>query len=377
MTRLTRGQFASLKLLIAGFIGADLFAAWVWATRPTRIYSDWLGLSGPRSDSPFSRVVNWAAWNDGPRTPSGLVALFDLGEFVFAAVLLFGLFLLIVFLLSPRKTETPMWRRMTVKIGALRFRMRTAVVLIAIIALYLSWEIGAPRTWRVRSEYLRKAQQAARGVESNLPTLREIREDRPDRVRRGASFDPARRDLQQRRAAAASAVAFEELKQPEVDLQLARLVFFTELKHKYEQAANDPWKPVAPDRPSPTTETAAAEWLHLGDYPRALAVYDELARAYPDLVEAHSRSAWLRATCPDALYRDGKRAVESAQRACELTHWQNPAEIEVLAAACAEAGDFGSAVKWQEKAVSLTADPGRVSACQKRLDVYREGKPFR
>ena len=110
---------------------------------------------------------------------------------------------------------------------------------------------------------------------------------------------------------------------------------------------------------------------------RALAVYDELARTYPELVEAHSRSAWLRATCPDAQYRDGKLAVESARRTCELTDWHNPGELEVLAAACAEAGDFGSAVKWQEKALTLTVEPADVQSCQKRLGLYLAGKPFR
>ena len=98
---------------------------------------------------------------------------------------------------------------------------------------------------------------------------------------------------------------------------------------------------------------------------------------YPDLVEAHSRSAWLRATCPDAQFRDGKLAVESARRACELTDWHNPGELEVLAAACAEAGDFESAVKWQEKALALTVEPADIESCQQRLTQYRAGKSFR
>jgi tetratricopeptide (TPR) repeat protein len=127
----------------------------------------------------------------------------------------------------------------------------------------------------------------------------------------------------------------------------------------------------------PQTEEEAADWLRLHDYRRALAVYDELARAYPDLVEAHSRSAWLRATCPDEQYPDGELAVESARRACELTNWHNPGELEVLASACAEAGDFGSAVKWQEKVLTLTVEPAGVQSCQKRLAQYLAGKPFR
>jgi tetratricopeptide (TPR) repeat protein len=162
-----------------------------------------------------------------------------------------------------------------------------------------------------------------------------------------------------------------------VDVLLAKLIVNTERKRKYERAAANPLNSVARDRPLPQTEEEAADWLRLGDYRRALAVYDELARTYPDLVEAHSRSAWLRATCPDAQYRDGKVAVESARRACELTDWQNPGELEVLAAACAEAGDLGSAVKWQEKVLTLTVEPAGVQSCQQRLALYRAGKPFR
>jgi hypothetical protein len=49
----------------------------------------------------------------------------------------------------------------------------------------------------------------------------------------------------------------------------------------------------------------------------------------------------------------------------------------VLAAACAEAGDFESAVKWQQKALTLIVEPADVESCQQRLALYRAGKPFR
>ena len=188
--------------------------------------------------------------------------------------------------------------------------------------------------------------------------------------------DSARRVYFRAKAADASGIAVKELKKQEVDVLLAKLVASTEGKLKYQRAAANPLNAVAPDRPLPQTEKEAADWLRLRDYRRALAVYDELARTYPELVEAHSRSAWLRATCPDAKYRDGKLAVESARRACELTDWHNPGELEVLAAAFAEAGDFGSAVKWQEKALTLTVEPADIQSCQKRLALYLAGKTF-
>ena len=108
MKRLTRVQFASLKFLITGLIAADLFAIWVWATRPPRIYSDWLGLTGSPLDTPFRRLVAWAALDDGPRTPSGFLVLFDPVELVFSGVLLLALVLMTLFLFSPRETDGPM-----------------------------------------------------------------------------------------------------------------------------------------------------------------------------------------------------------------------------------------------------------------------------
>jgi hypothetical protein len=133
MMRLTRAQFAWLKLPIIGLIAADLFAIWVWATRPPRIYSDWLGLNSLPSNTPFARLVSWARWDAGPRTPSGFLALFDLGELAFSGVLVLAPILLILFLLSPPEADTQIWRRLSAKVGPLRFRMRTALVLVAII----------------------------------------------------------------------------------------------------------------------------------------------------------------------------------------------------------------------------------------------------
>jgi hypothetical protein len=52
--------------------------------------------------------------------------------------------------------------------------------------------------------------------------------------------------------------------------------------------------------------------------------------------------------------------------------------LETLAAACAESGDFDSAVKWEQKAIDLSQDDGAfVKRAKERLALYREKKPYR
>jgi fructose-specific component phosphotransferase system IIB-like protein len=60
-----------------------------------------------------------------------------------------------------------------------------------------------------------------------------------------------------------------------------------------------------------------------------------------------------------------------------LTDWKDPNTIDTLAAAHAQAGDFHSAVEWQEKAIDLAAKHPRTSHMRMRLTGYIEGKPCR
>ncbi len=86
--------------------------------------------------------------------------------------------------------------------------------------------------------------------------------------------------------------------------------------------------------------------------------------------------AWLLATCPDDKYRDAKRSVELATKACELTGWRQWNNLDTLAAAYAETGNFTEAVKWQEKALELV--PGqRKPEIAHRLELYKSGTPYR
>ena len=121
-------------------------------------------------------------------------------------------------------------------------------------------------------------------------------------------------------------------------------------------------------------------WAESGDYAKALADYQEALRlAERDLrpsIRFYLARIW--ATCPDAQFRDGKRAVAAAKKALRAPGFTPPIYYDTLAAAYAEAGDFAEAVQWQTKAVeTAVGDEAFIREVRKRLELYRAGRPYR
>lgn len=116
----------------------------------------------------------------------------------------------------------------------------------------------------------------------------------------------------------------------------------------------------------------------LRNYDHAVQDCSQSIRLDPKYSPAHNRLAWILSTAGDAQYRDGKKAIEHALMACELTQWNNVATVDTLAAVYAELGQYAEAIKWQEKALAIGGwSENRRIAAQERLNLYRQGKPYR
>jgi Zn-dependent protease len=116
-----------------------------------------------------------------------------------------------------------------------------------------------------------------------------------------------------------------------------------------------------------------------GNWQRAIEDYREALRLQPKLATAHNNLAWLLAACPVDSLRNGQQAVEHATWACNATSWSIMSCLGTLAAACAEVGDFGQAMRWQERAL---ADPAYrqmygEATVSGRLRLYEQGLPCR
>jgi tetratricopeptide (TPR) repeat protein len=119
-------------------------------------------------------------------------------------------------------------------------------------------------------------------------------------------------------------------------------------------------------------------YFHLGQFKRAQEDFVAAVRLDPREPDVLNNAAWFRATCPDASFRNGKEAVELASRACQLDKWKDADEIDTLAAAHAEAGNFAEAERYQLKALSLlSADEALRPKFKARLETYRAKQAIR
>jgi tetratricopeptide (TPR) repeat protein len=116
-----------------------------------------------------------------------------------------------------------------------------------------------------------------------------------------------------------------------------------------------------------------------GKTDEAITHYRRAAQSKPDLVLAHNNLAWILATHPDPKVRNEKQAIEFAERAAELTNYQDASVLDTLAVAQAGTGQFDQAVSTAQKAIKLASKAQNnelVTVISKRLQLYQQKKPY-
>ncbi|MFP6649359.1 MAG: tetratricopeptide repeat protein [Pirellulaceae bacterium] len=116
--------------------------------------------------------------------------------------------------------------------------------------------------------------------------------------------------------------------------------------------------------------------LNIGKHKEAIGDYNVALELKKDSDGLLNNFAWVLATSPVDELRDGKRAVELALRACELSEYKKPHILSTLAAAYAETGDFDTAIKWSSKAVEISQEDIQ-DQLKDELKSYKKGKPWR
>lgn len=122
--------------------------------------------------------------------------------------------------------------------------------------------------------------------------------------------------------------------------------------------------------------TRGDAYISRGRHAEAVADYNRVLELAPRDASTLNNLAWLLCTSPDAEVRDGKRAIELAEKACELTDHKQPSLLSTLAAAYAETGDFEKALMWIDKAKELAGEKNAAQFDKERKS-YEDRKPFR
>lgn len=164
---------------------------------------------------------------------------------------------------------------------------------------------------------------------------------------------------------------------PEDTAALLRLAMIYGSKKQFEKAI-DAYSDTLQHEPTNwfAYQGRADTYLSIGKQAEALADYEQALKLDPNNSGVLNNLAWLLATSPDDKLRNGKRAIDLALKACEVTDYKQAHILSTLAAAYAETGDFDTAKKWSGKAVE-TSDESMKEQLSKELKSYEEGKPWR
>ena len=114
-------------------------------------------------------------------------------------------------------------------------------------------------------------------------------------------------------------------------------------------------------------------------YAEAMNTFQSAMEVQEQNVVLENALAWLLATCPEAQLRDGKKAVQTGERAVELTDRKLPQVLDTLAAAYAETGRFDDATVTAREALVIAHsnnDTNLASEIAGRIKLYERRQPY-
>jgi Flp pilus assembly protein TadD len=117
----------------------------------------------------------------------------------------------------------------------------------------------------------------------------------------------------------------------------------------------------------------------LGESAAAITQFQKVLELDPNHVTAQNNLAWLLATSPDPSLRDGRKAVELAQPAVQLSGGVSPQILDTLAAAYAEAGRFPEATETARRALELCVAQNNkplADVIQNQLKLFEAHSPY-
>ncbi|QDU91252.1 lipoprotein NlpI [Pirellulimonas nuda] len=121
-------------------------------------------------------------------------------------------------------------------------------------------------------------------------------------------------------------------------------------------------------------------YLSVGKHAEALKDFESSLAESPDDSGVLNNFAWTLATSPFDELRDGKRALEMATKAAEITEFNQAHILSTLAAAYAEMGEYDKAIEWSQKAIDMDREKneGKLEgALSQELTNYKSKTPYR
>ena len=142
----------------------------------------------------------------------------------------------------------------------------------------------------------------------------------------------------------------------EVRINLGLLLLMT---HRHDEARAEFAEAVRHEPDSPHTHYHLARALKRQERLReAVPEYQRVLELDPNYLSALLDLAVIRAAGPESALRNGREAVQLASKACTLTRHRDPKMLDALAAAYAETGRFGEALRTGKQALDLARAAG-------------------